>query len=449
MEDNTINTQGEVSNIAPEHYNNKQSTDSGSKHKTLMISGLCLAFGIMIGGIIVAIGMLEFAKTHNACPECDCQSGATGQRYESLDSVDYGFLKMELASENILYSPLSIRNGLALLQSGASGETKAEIDSVLTSANLPEYQNIPDTLSLANAVFVRDTFSGEVLPSYVSTMQDNYGAEVLYDNFTSSTNMDNWVSQKTFGLINNIGIQPKDDLEMVLANALAIQMDWQEPFDTEDTGGKPFYQANGSEITATTMVQETFSSDVNYYMDDKVTMVSMPLETVDGATLEFAAIMPEGDLGDYIENFDSSTLDSIFAGSNTANEAENGLNIYIPKFKFDYTLDFKRDLENLGIRQAFDRELADFSNMASKPLYVSEAIHKANIDFSEDGIKAAAVTAFGMTDAAAMVDKAQPTMLEINRPFLFVIRDKSNGTIWFAGAVYQPNLWADDVADYY
>ena len=121
----------------------------------------------------------------------------------------------------------------------------------------------------------------------------------------------------------------------------------------------------------------------------------------------------------------------------------------MPKFKFDYQLKFKEDLQALGIQTAFNKKTADFSNMASYPLYVGQAIHKANIDFSEKGIKAAAVTAFAMMDATAMPEEEpQPIIIDIDHPFLFLIRDAANDTIWFTGAVYQPNLWADDAEAY-
>jgi serpin B len=36
----------------------------------------------------------------------------------------------------------------------------------------------------------------------------------------------------------------------------------------------------------------------------------------------------------------------------------------------------------------------------------------------------------------------------INKPFMFLVRDKNSGDIWFIGNMYQPNKWADDQALY-
>ena len=419
-------------------------TPEQSKSHKVLIAFVCGLTGLLVGGVGV-FALTQLLQESTTPTTCNCPKCPSA----SQTSLDFNFLKLELSNKNIIYSPLSIKNGLALLSAGAAGTTATEINNVLGDAEIPKYQNIPDTLSLANADFIRDTYKDNGLPTYISTVENNYDAEVIYDNFASSANMDNWVSQKTFDLINNVGIQPDDDLEMVLANALAIQMDWQYSFDTDDTHGKTFYQTDGSEITVTTMRKETSVADINYYIDDDITMLSMPLKSANESALEFIAVMPEDDLSSYIDNVGLDPIDTLLSNATSASEPKDGVIINIPKFKFDYTLNFKDDLESLGISQAFDKELANFSNMASKPLYVSSAVHKANIDFSEKGIKAAAVTAFGIMATSAEVDETQPVVINIDHPFLFIIRDKNNGAIWFTGAVYQPNLWADDQAEYY
>ena len=99
---------------------------------------------------------------------------------------------------------------------------------------------------------------------------------------------------------------------------------------------------------------------------------------------------------------------------------------------------------------AFSVEDADFSRMAvNNDLFVSDAVHKANIDFSEEGIKAAAVTAFAMDTKSALPEKEpQPVVINIDKPFYFMIYDKNNGTTWFSGVVYEPNLWGNDMTFY-
>ena len=413
-----------------------------------LIGVLCGIAGLAIGAAVIFAIMQSAQKPTTDCTQCDCSKHQTS----ASGNLTTDFFGLEPQGQNILYSPLSIRYGLSLLNAGADGTTKTQIENVLGDEELPKYENVADTLSLANAVFIRDTFKDKVLSSYLETVQNNYNSEVLYDDFSSSTNMDNWVSQKTFGLIDQIGIQPNQTLEMVLANALAIQMDWEHDFDTDDTHGRSFYKQDEEEIQATTMTQLTYADNIKYYTDDDVTLLSMPLQkTETGVGLDFVAIMPNGDLKNYISNLDMDSIENAITNSIPASTPEDGVKIYIPKFKFEYTLDFKQDLQKLGITQAFDAENANFSAMAEEPLYVSDAVHKANIDFSEDGIKAAAITVFAMFDAATAIGDEripEPIIIDINHPFLFLIRDRDNSATWFTGAVYEPNLWADDKAEY-
>lgn len=441
MENNTYSSQSEVPTVL------------ATKSKKQFNPAVAGAIGAVAGLAVGAAGIYGLIKLTEkpqpcTCPDCISVKPHTSQ---GLDIVNYEFLRLESDYDNIIYSPLSIQHGLSLLNAGAKGTTKTEIEGVLGDAEVPSYQNIPDTLSLANAVFIRDTFKDKVLPSYTEKVQNNLGSEIIYDSFASSENMDNWVKQKTFNLIDSIGIQPVPDLSMVLANALAIQMDWKYQFDEDNTHGHTFYKKDGSEIEATTMSKTTFSEDIKYYQDDNTTAVSMPLKsTTEDVDLNFIAIMPSGNLDEYVGSVDQSQVSAVIENMTPASEPEDGVAISVPKFKFDYELKFKKDLQSLGIQTAFNKESAGFSEMASESLYVGEAIHKANIDFSEDGIKAAAITVFTMKENAMAVEETipQPVIINLDHPFLFLIRDAKNGAIWFTGVVNQPNLWDDDKATY-
>ena len=414
------------------------------------IGAICGVVGLIVGAAGIYGLMQLIKKPDPKCEDCNCpQCPANATTSNNLIT---SFLTLEPQGKNTLYSPLSIRYGLSLLNAGAAGSTKTEIAKVLGEDALPQYANIPDKLSLANAVFIRNTYTDSVLPSYTDAVTQDYDAEIIPDSFDSSTNMDTWVNNKTFGLINQIGIQPTTDTKMVLANALAIQMNWLHQFSASDTHSAPFYKEDNSEIAATTMNMATSDGDISYYQDNQITMLSLPLEPAnESVSLEFVAVMPLNNLSDYLINLDLSAIEDNLNHATPASSPEKGVDIYIPKFKYDYELNFKQDLESLGVNQAFTPN-ADFSNMTSNPkgLYVSDAVHKANIDFSEEGIKAAAVTAFAMVDGmlAPDDDTAKPVIIRIDHPFLFLIRDKTDGTIWFTGTVYEPNLWSADQASY-
>ena len=121
-----------------------------------------------------------------------------------------------------------------------------------------------------------------------------------------------------------------------------------------------------------------------------------------------------------------------------------------PKFKFDYKLKLLEDLKKLGITDVFDSSKADLSNLTSqKGTYIYNTEHKATIEFTQDGIKASAVTTAGGAGMGGSFDYLYKVPVEridltFNKPYMFIVRDKSTGEVWFTGTVYEPLLVKDD-----
>ena len=357
---------------------------------------------------------------------------------------------MENEEENIVYSPLSIKYALKMLSDGANGNTKTQIDRVIGNANLTKYNNIDNVLSLANALYLRDVYGRFVKDDYKNTLVNKYNAEIKYDGFENANNINKWIEDKTFGQIKNMvqdEIVTNPDTQMLLINALAIDMAWKDEFEAEDTNGGTFYLIDGNTINATMMHKQTKSDNISYYKDDDITALAMDLEEYEDEQMEFVAIMPNDNLSDYIENFSTNDYENITDNLTLASESNEGLNITIPRFSFDYNLKLKQDLKNLGITDAFEPG-ADFSNMADTTLCVDEALHKSNIDFSEKGVKAAAATVIVMMENAVAVSEDEPVEIKIDKPFMYFIRDKKTGEIWFVGTVYEPDSWENDSDDY-
>ena len=367
------------------------------------------------------------------------------------DSFSFEFLKMENDKTNMIYSPLSIKYALNMLSEGANGNTKAQIENLIVKLNLTKYKNIDKVLSLANGIYIRDTYAKNIKENFKNTLIDRYNAEVKHDSFIDAKNVNSWIEKKTFGILKDtVKDEVVQDLDcvMLLINALAIDMEWANEFDTNDTYGNEFNLENGDNIIATTMNKETKSDKVSYYNENNITALTMDLKEYEDTQLEFMAIMPDKNLDEYIKTVTVKQIDDIREKLTKASDTKKGIDISIPKFNFDYELKLKEDLQKMGIVDAFESGIADFSNMSEQDLYVEEAIHKADIKFSEEGIRAAAVTVFAIDAVGAIVEEEQPIKVNIDKPFMFLIRDKETGEIWFTGTVYEPNLWDDDKIEY-
>lgn len=372
------------------------------------------------------------------------------RKFEETE-LSYRFLKMENDKSNMIYSPLSIKYALKMLNDGASGNTQKQIQNLIGNENVPKYSVVDKTLSLANSIFIRDSYSRYINEDYTKLLINDYNAEVKYDSFQDAKVVNNWIEKQTLGqikdMLNDESVS-NPECKMILVNALAIDMEWGDSFDAESTHGDTFYLEDGKEIQATMMNQKTDSEDISYYQDSDITMLSMNLDKYDDTQMEFVLIMPDDDLHDYIESFDIDNINRLSKELKSADNTKNGLDIRVPRFSYEYDLNLKSDLVELGVKDAFDQSLADFSKITNQEkLFVSDALHKANIDFSEKGVKAAAATVVYGNEAAAFVEEL-PIIININKPFMYIVRDKSNQEVWFVGAVYKPNLWENDKADY-
>jgi serpin B len=145
-------------------------------------------------------------------------------------------------------------------------------------------------------------------------------------------------------------------------------------------------------------------------------------------------VMPDpGRFSEFEQALDREMFDHILAGLK-----DDDLELLLPKFQFEYSVeDLKNGLAAMGMPAAFDPDQADFSGIYDQSiepdnLYIAYIAHKAFVAVDEKGTEAAAATGVVMGDAS------MPTVLRIDHPFIFVIRDRQTGSILFVGRVLDP-----------
>jgi serine protease inhibitor len=115
----------------------------------------------------------------------------------------------------------------------------------------------------------------------------------------------------------------------------------------------------------------------------------------------------------------------------TESFAERQGELALPRFKLEWKRLLKDDLIALGMGPAFDFRVADFSRMSPNDLYITKVLQKTFVDVNEEGTEAAAVTSVGIGPTSA------PPAFIVDRPFLFVIRERFSGTILFMGRILK------------
>lgn len=365
------------------------------------------------------------------------------KNYKECNQDDFviSFLKQENEEENMVYSPLSIKYVLKMLESGADGNTKAQIEALIKNNELVNYKNIANIFNMANGLYINDKMRDLTSKDYINLLRKEYGAEVNFDDFSSPDNINKWIEKKTLGILKNVlsGEDINEVTSMVLINALAVNLKWKEKFDPDYTYHLPFYTENKEEISVLTMCKTSDDSSDSYYETDDMLAVAMDLENV--SDFEFVALMPQNGLHDYIKNFSLKDFEFLRKKFISIRDNHQVVQILIPKFSINYELKLQDDLKNQGMTDAFDREKANFSGISSdyqNNYWVKKILHKASIDVVECGIKAAAATVVSGVDGCAMPRIRERIVIKINKPFLFFIRNKNNGEIIFTGTVYKP-----------
>lgn len=336
------------------------------------------------------------------------------------NNFDYKFLKQIEGNDNTLVSPLSMAYLLSMIQSGAKGSTLNELNIALDNYDLQSMENIDSKISMANSMWINNRYKNDINNTFATALKINYHSEVLYDEFINANNINKWVSEKTYNMINELF--PSDsvnsvDTIMALVNAIGINFKWDEEFDCNKTLMGNFLDKN----------VYMMNSNEKYIESDYYTGFIKDYEKLsDNSQYEFIGLLPKKDIQDVINNLSNDVI------KNSITESE--ANIQIPRFKYEYNVNnLKSILESLGIKDMFNKEKANFGGIA-EDIYVSSIVQKTYIDFMESGTKAAASSggAFDITSAA------EEKEVIFNKPFVYLIRKKGSNNIYFIGIVNSP-----------
>ena len=351
--------------------------------------------------------------------------------------------------KNLFFSPYSISNALAMTYAGARGETEKQMKKTLhfelaqerlhpafyvLRRELTRLSKKGCELDVANALYGQT--GEEFHSSFLKLVKKYYDAKFAQVDFTKNpdgaiSEINEWVNKKTKGKIS--GIITRENINeltsLVLLNAIYFKGEWKSKFDKEDTYEETFHLADGTEKEVPMMHQMGKFKCVGFDSGEIFfRMLEMPYV---GANISMTIFLPES-------KNDLSLLEKAMDAKNLQNwlsELKNGasdVHIAIPKFKFGTRYFLEENLKNMGIKNAFELDLADFSATLPTKLFISFVLHRAYIEVDEEGTTAAAATA---------VSKEKSEMLNdfvADHPFMFIIRENTTGSILFMGRVMDP-----------
>jgi serpin B len=287
------------------------------------------------------------------------------------------------------------------------------------------------TLTLANGLWYQNGF--HLKPAFEAANQQFFQAELAGVDFNdpqSAQTINDWADRQTRGKIKNVVQFPFPPLtRLVLANSIYFKGKWVRPFYERATQPREFHLAGGQTKLTPTMAQR---GSFQYQENGQFQAVKLPYN----GGLQMELFLPG-------TNSNPQMFLADMAGKETWREdIESGFSlregsVTLPKFKMNYEVQLNEPLKALGMKSAFSSG-ADFSGMASEPLFISQVKQKSYVEVDEEGTEAAAVTTVTVKSLAIRRPPSDFFTLVLDRPFFFVISDVNTGSILFMGIVNDP-----------
>lgn len=363
------------------------------------------------------------------------------QEPDSTFAMDFSIRLFRTAlepGENTLISPLSVLSALAMTVGGAAGETLNQMEQALgmgsekLDAFFGSYMATPErregALHLANSIWFTDDNRFTVNQDFLQRNAECYGADIYrtaMDN-TAVKAINDWVKEKTDGMIPEILDKAPADAIMYLVNALAFEAKWETPYYEYLVWEAEFTREDGTAKTVDMM----YSTEYAYLEDENAVGF---IKYYEGRDYAFAALLPnEGvSVADYAVGLTGEKLTALLSSPQEI-QVEAG----IPKFESEYGVLLNDVLKDMGMVDAFDPNAADFSCMGSSEdggIHISRVLHKTFISVAEEGTRAGAATLVEAVDGAAMLP--EPKTVILDRPFVYLLIDTGTNLPLFMGTM--------------
>lgn len=337
-------------------------------------------------------------------------------------------------------SPLSVTYLMAMLSNGADGATRTEIAQALgwkdaTEQDINEFcqammawagkADKATTVNIANYVALNRNY--KLLSPFAKTVSQSYQGGIESLDFSSdktTRRINGWCSEHTNGMIPKIIDSVEPSAVSYIMNAIYFCGTWTDKFDKQDTREENF-RGYTRDIKRVPMMHR--NDEYQYTENDTLQMVQIPYGN---RNYYMSVLLPKAghSIDDILAKLTPQSLRQL--GWNTRKYI---VDLKLPRFTTEQELPLNDIITQLGAGRMFNPSEADFSRFAQgKDFCVSKMLQKAKIEVSEEGTKAAAVTAAIMT-MSALTEPPLHVNFHANRPFLYFITDGASGTILFMG----------------
>jgi len=342
---------------------------------------------------------------------------------------------------NVFVSPLSASFSLGMAMTGTANQTFDDMRAALQfgTASLADidagYKSLialltsldkTVTMEIANSIWYRNTFPFN--QSFLDDGTNYFGATIKPLDFAnvdaSLSAINGWVNTQTKGKIPTIIDKIEPENVMFLINAIYFKGSWRERFNPALTQDGTFHAVGGDQTV------RLMNRHAKMLYAETATYQAVDLPYGDSA-FTMTVVLPK--TGTTVESL-AASLDAASWQTLTSSLHTGDIDLFLPKVRMSWTRGLIPDLKGLGMLVPF-ADGADFTRMSTRgrELYISSVRQKTFVDINEEGTEAAAVTSTGISLTSAPIT----TVMRVDRPFVFVIRERLSGTVLFMGKVVR------------
>ncbi|MBC8085939.1 MAG: serpin family protein [Phycisphaerae bacterium] len=342
---------------------------------------------------------------------------------------------------NTFISPLSASFALGMTMNGAAAQTFDEMQHALQLRGLSQqeinagYKSLIDLLlsldssvqmRVASSIWYRNSVTFH--QTFFDTTKKYFNAEVKGLNFADAPaalgTINAWVASATNDKIKKVLDVIRQEDVMFLINAIYFKGSWRDKFEVSRTANGAFNPATGGAQTVPFMNR---TGSMSYTETASYQAVDLPYGN---SAFSMTVILPRAgqDVNAVAKGLSSSSWQTLSAALRTGT-----VNLALPKLKLEYERVLTDDLKALGMKVPFVDRRADFSKMTPDPAFISFVKQNSFVDINEEGTEAAAVTTVGVGVTSAPLT----VTMRVDRPYIFVIRERLSGTVLFVGKILR------------
>jgi len=381
-------------------------------------------------------------------------------------NTDFTFklLSSKAATEEIVQdlfiSPFAITNALIMTMMAANGETLEQLmnvfelssddyevfDSFNSVVDAEQHESPPTMRNrVINKLWINSMYDQVLDPQFLSDF-DRFGTIESCDFMNHSRSETQRIEDEAKDLTHDLITNPLNNEQlsastvMLFTNVMYMKATWKYSFRRNLT--KTFTDDDGEKVAIDMMVSS--ARKFPHYDDGEVEVIELPFRD-QFSEISFVMLRPSMDK--YVNDGPASTIEfEKVLDRKKLNEYLDGLeakdhfNVTLPYMEMYNMEDITESLEALGVEDVFDPKRADLRNLTIPRYQVYETSLNRQ-DYIKIGPHVLEMASF-VTDGENDGDSTnQGKVQHADRPFVFLIIDRSINLILYAGRVTNPKGW--------